>query len=370
VDEEFDGPGQIDRKIRTLTKAILPAGTDDTAIVAVQNLIHRDGIFARLADVSAERADFLADRVVSGPIPAIEGLEVAEQDGRWVITAGRATWVGQDIAACQAIIDTEGISAFRMERQHEVDDPDGGMWTKDFPFRRCDPHEVPDLVSTAVWVDPAVTNTDRSDSMGIQVDGLAYDNTLYRLYSWEGRTSPEDALRRAIRKAVEVGADAVGVETDQGGDTWISVYNAALETVRVELIEEEPDRLVRWPRFRSRKAGEGYGPKAHRAQQMLSGYETRPGVVHVRGTHEILERGLKRFGVRKPYDLVDAAFWSWWDLIGHKGPQVAVGWATVENRDPVWDDSARSFTPDGRTPARSMPMKSLTDAAPPVRYVL
>jgi hypothetical protein len=46
---------------------------------------------------------------------------------------------------------------------------------------------------------------------------------------------------------------------------------------------------------------------------MLTDYE-RGRIIHVLGTHEVLERALKRFPVQKPYDLVDAAGWSWRDL--------------------------------------------------------
>jgi hypothetical protein len=46
---------------------------------------------------------------------------------------------------------------------------------------------------------------------------------------------------------------------------------------------------------------------------MLSAYE-RGEIVHVLGTHETLERGLKRYLIRKPYDLVDAAYYSYQDL--------------------------------------------------------
>jgi len=46
---------------------------------------------------------------------------------------------------------------------------------------------------------------------------------------------------------------------------------------------------------------------------MLTDYE-HGTIVHVLGTHATLERGLRRFPLRKPFDLVDAAYWSWRDL--------------------------------------------------------
>src|SRR5690606_20520907 len=129
-------------------------------------------------------------------------------------------------------------------------------------------------------------------------------------YSWEQRTSPEDSLRRAFLKAVELRAEAVGVETDQGGDTWRSVAREAWRRL------EESGAIRRdapMPAFRSDKAGAGHGPKVHRASLMLADYE-KGRIVHVIGTHDTLERSLRRFPKTKPFDLTDAAYWSWNDL--------------------------------------------------------
>jgi phage terminase large subunit-like protein len=180
-------------------------------------------------------------------------------------------------------------------------------------FQRCEWGQVPDLVRTVVWVDPAVTDTDQSDSQGICAAGISSDGKVYVLWCWEQRTSPLDAMTRAIRKALELGASEVGVETDQGGDTWRSVYKEACDTITAE--RSDP---VSFPPFRSEKAGAGFGPKAHRASKMLVSYETAR-IVHVYGTHEVLERALRRFPVTKPFDLVDSAFWAWHALTS-RGP--------------------------------------------------
>src|SRR5205085_3177694 len=69
------------------------------------------------------------------------------------------------------------------------------------------------------------------------------------------------------------------------------------------------------PAFTSAKAGEGHGSKVHRSTRMLADYE-KPGrrIVHVFGTHLVLERALRRFPKTKPLDLCDAAYWAWRDL--------------------------------------------------------
>ncbi len=311
LDGKLDSPAITEKKIITLTHTLLPAGAADAAVLAVQNLVIPDGIFARLAD---GRADFLADRIVSGPHPAVRNLVTEQRDGRTVVAGGEPTWTAMGLDACQRMINAEGITAFLAERQHEVEAPAGGMFDH-LEWRRCRWDEVPDLLRVVVWVDPAVTNTDQSDSHAIQVDGLAADQkTVYRLYSWEDRTSPEDALRRAILKAVELKAEKVGVETDQGGDTWQSVYRESMRRLVAEGLLCESQA----PQFDQAKAGATGENKAHRASQMLPSYE-RAEVIHVVGTHGVLERALKRFPKTKPFDLVDAAYWSWRDLTEPSG---------------------------------------------------
>jgi hypothetical protein len=317
IDGKLDSIAASEKKITTITHTLIPAGSDDSAVLAVQNLVIPDGVFSRLAD---GRADFLSDRIVSGPHPAIVNLTYETRDGKTLITGGTATWPeGMSIAVCQQDLDLMGITAFKAEKQHDVEAPAGGMFDH-LIFRHCSWDDMPALVRTAVWVDPAVTNTDQSDSHGIQADGISSDDTVYRLYSWEARTTPQDVLQRAIIKAIELGAQEVGVETDQGGDTWRSVYNEAVNA----LIAQGKTTKFTAPKFTYAKAGAGHGPKAQRASQMLTAYE-RGKIVHVVGTHELLEKALRRFPKSKPFDLVDAAYWSWWSLAGKRKPGKIVG---------------------------------------------
>lgn len=352
IDGRHDSAHVTEKKKEIITTSLLPAGSSDLAVLMVQNLIHPDSVFSQLSD---GRAEFLHGRQISGPHKAVNGLvcERRESDGRYVIVSGEATWEGQPLEICEEQINEWGITAFEHEAQHEVDVPPGGIWDN-HEFRRCTFEEVPDLVEGCVWVDPAVTETDASDSHGIQVDGRAADGRIYRLYSWEQITSPEDSIWRATIKALEFGFDTVGIETDQGGDTWRSVYRNVLREMRDILkalvaaerttIDDPPevaeagrkalaafdqikvgqirafldayaDGDLRFPRFKSAKAGQGHGSKVHRNQQMLADYE-RGRIVHVIGTTEVLEKALRRFPKTKPLDLADVAYWSWVDLRG------------------------------------------------------
>ncbi|GEM_PF-2834526 len=303
LDSELDSAVTTQKKILTLTRKLIPAGAADLAILAIQNLVHPDSIFSRLCD---GRADFMADRIVSGPHPALHNIAYEQKNGKYVLVAGEPTWEGMSLARCQEMVDDMGLSAFLAECQHSVEAPPGGMFDH-LDFLHCKWDELPELVRIVVWADPAVTSTDDSDAHGIQADGLGVDGKLYRLWSWEDRTSPEDCLKRAIRKAVELKAESVGVETDQGGDAWQSVYKQAVQDLKLE----------RPPKFRSEKAGAGHGPKAERASRMLVDYE-RGRIVHVLGTHQILERALRRFPKTKPFDLTDACYWGWNDLMRAK----------------------------------------------------
>lgn len=316
IDDTEDTAETTRKKVRDITRKLIPAGdSHNLAILAIQNLVLPRGVFAALAGVvkaTDEMADpetvgYLQNRIVSGPIPAIEDLEY-EQDrrGRYVITGGKPTWAGQDLDACQQMLDDMGLTAFLMECQHEVDAYEGGMFGH-IEFRRKEwPEDQDEFLAEmdriVCWVDPAVTSSDRSDSQGIIIDAMR-GQVIYRLWSWEGRTTPLEALKMAIRKGREYGVQSVGVETDQGGDTWRSVYQEAARALGV----------IYPPQFRSAKAGSGHGSKIHRAQQMLADYE-RGRIVHMVGTHMVLERSLRRFPLHKPYDLTDAAYWGWQDL--------------------------------------------------------
>jgi hypothetical protein len=334
VDSELESDTMVLKKIELITKKLLPTGSEDVVVLAVQNLVHDGSVFHRLAlapgeisDTGIPGADWLADRQVSGPVPALRDAEYRLDGGRWHIIRGEPSWEGQDVAWCQREIVRTGLESFKTECQHDVGLQKGGMYDS-VVFEHCTPAEVPSLVTIGVAVDPAVTDKDDSDANGIQVDGLASDGRIYRLYSWEERTSPDDVIRRGLLKAVEFHASFVTVETDQGGDLWKITY----QTIWKQLLDEGLIPAdTRQPLFRDERAGT-LGPKTHRQSQMRAEYGHDAGkpnerIVHVmdpEGTWRILERALRRFPKVKPLDLADAAFWSW-RALRHPAPVMVVG---------------------------------------------
>lgn len=313
IDGENDGEHITEKKIRTITRKLLPAGSQDCAVIAIQNKVHDDSIFARLAD---GRADFLRDRIVSGPIPAVWNFEWAERNDRFVIVGGTPSWEGMSLEAAQGLLNDIGLTAFLAECQHSTVSMTGGIFDHiNWSGLHVTEAELPALKRAVVWLDPAVTATDNSDCQGIICDALGADGNLYRLWSWEGRTTPLAAMKRAITKALEWNADTVGVETNQGGDTWKIVYHQACEELRAEGVLDGSA-----PLYAEEKASSGTGGKLQRAQRMLVDYE-RHKIRHLLGTHGTLEQALMRFPKVKPFDLVDTAYWSWHALM--KGPSKA-----------------------------------------------
>lgn len=145
VDDRHDSLAVTNRKIETITQTLIPAGSDDVAILAVQNIIHSNSVFAQLAD---GRATFLARRLVSGPHPALRQMdyrmELVDGQPRAIITAGDPTWAGQSLATCQAMIYDMGPDAFLREVQHEVAKPKHqiyGAFTR--ATHTCPAFEVP-----------------------------------------------------------------------------------------------------------------------------------------------------------------------------------------------------------------------------------
>ena len=149
IDEESDTPETTAKKIRTITSKILPSGSSDCKILFIQNLIIDTGIVSQLVKGTA---GFLLDANIAPIEPAVRGLEVEQyvnDEGKtlWRITAGKATWEGQNLSTCEAQINDWGIKAFRREALHEVEDPDDLKLFKPWMFedRIIDPATVPSL---------------------------------------------------------------------------------------------------------------------------------------------------------------------------------------------------------------------------------
>lgn len=217
IDAKFDST-KITRKKEGLIKdTIIPTFGQNAAIIGVQNKVLPDGVFAKLAD---DRADYLMRRHVSGPLPAIKDLETEkrwdDEAERWidVITSGTPTWEGMGLEECQRRIEESGLSSFLRECQHEVEEVEGALWTKDqIDAVRVSNH--PSLRRILVAVDPSGGDAET----GIIVVGLGIDGKAYVL---DDRSMPGDKANAWGQEVVDAfyewQADAIVAEKNQGGE--------------------------------------------------------------------------------------------------------------------------------------------------------
>lgn len=119
IDGKHDSVGITKKKIEILTHSILPAGASYLTVLGAQNLIHKNSIFTQLVD---GRAEFLADRIVSGPHPALTNFTYKKRQDRlgYDIVAGEPTWEGAPVEKCQKYIDKFGLASFLLECQHDL----------------------------------------------------------------------------------------------------------------------------------------------------------------------------------------------------------------------------------------------------------
>ena len=303
LDEKSDSNSITQRKIETITTSLLPAGSQDVAVLFIQNMIIDTGVFAQLA---LPNPPFMRNRILSGPFPALENFSWGfGEDGRIVID-GKPTWEGFTFEACQGIVDDIGLTAFRSEYQHEIVS-ENSMYAH-IIFKHIERSETPPFWRKVITIDPAVSSDDNSDSHGICVAGIADNGKIYILDSWEKRASPEFALKKALYLAIKYGCDTVTIEANQGQDLWINLWDT--------VVEESGLGEDRIPGIKLVKATSSTGSKMERGQQLLVDYE-RGQIFHVlneTNSHIGLEAALRRFPIQRPFDLADAVYWAWSEL--------------------------------------------------------
>ena len=228
VDETEDTALTIAKKVRRLTRSVLPAGTDTMAVLAVQNLPNKDGIFAQL---STGQADFLLDRVVSGPFPALEEFaceSVPQPDGptRYHITQGTPTWEGLSVAACEGHLNRVGLSAFRVEYLHQTEALGGTMFQRHwFPIVDDWPREA---CVVRCWDLASTEATPGKDPDWTRGGKVAYHQGRYWIVDVQGvRGTPGTVEALIAQTAAMDGRDIeIWIEEEGGasGKTTIDYY--------------------------------------------------------------------------------------------------------------------------------------------------
>lgn len=234
IDDTDDSPKVVGRKINALTRKLLPAGSTDLAVVGIQNLVHRNGVFARLVD---GRARFLAKRIMSGPIPAVRNLATHHDEGRDIVDGGESTWVGQPLEVVQDQIDEWGLTAFLAEAQHQVLDREGALWVAEqLAMVRRDGH--PELATVVVAVDPSGGDGPDNDDQGIVVCGREADGLGWVLEDATVKLPPRGWGDRAVAVYDEWEADGFVVEANYGADMAVEIIAGAIERRSGRLVSQ------------------------------------------------------------------------------------------------------------------------------------
>lgn len=230
IDEKHDTEATTTKKEEIITDSIIPAGSVKCAVLFVQNLIHSNSIASRLAKQPNETgaAQYLLNRIISGPFKAVEGLQYAQQQAgdifRWAITAGASLWNGYDLSICEDEINRVGPASYIRESQNDVDndDPDALMSAEDFERTRVATH--PDLARVAIAVDPPGGATE----CGIVCGGKAKIGNNWHGYTLEDATmpkgvKPEQWALEVLKCYYRHKADVIFVERNYGGDMVMAV---------------------------------------------------------------------------------------------------------------------------------------------------
>ncbi len=294
IDERHDTDARTAKKKVTLTDTIIPLGSANAGVLALQNLIIPGGIFAQLANGTA---GFLTDRLVSGPTPAIRDLQTQREersngDIRTVITSGEPTWAGQDISVCQALIDKVGFSSFLREQQHEVDEVEGALWTREM-IRYIE--EAPTFKRVVIGVDPS----GGKDEIGIVAAGLGLDNRAYIIHdeTQPGPLGPLNWGQAVVALYDRCEADRIVVEKNFGGEMVEANIRMAADGRRLPIRQVHASR-----------------GKVVRAEPIVTTYEDGR-VVHV-GAFPELELEMTRWVPGDPSpNRVDALVWALTELL-------------------------------------------------------
>lgn len=257
VDERHDTKETTKKKIETLSQTVLPAGSHDLAVLAVQNVVHANSIFARFAAAPTDPlyTDLLSDRIVSGPIKAVNDLTYETRDGQTVITGGTATWEGQSLAVCQDNIKTWTLSAFLREAQHEVKDAEGALWRRAL-LDELRVVSVPHLTRVGTGVDPSGAEDATGTEWGIVTAGIGWCDCKHlpdgkrELHAFvledpSLAASPNQCARAAVGSYNRNAADIMVAEGNYGGAMVRETLKAVPGHVNIKIVHASRGKQAR-----------------------------------------------------------------------------------------------------------------------------
>jgi hypothetical protein len=244
IDDIKDSLAGVQKKLDIISRSILPAGQADTLVLFPQNLIREDGV---LNQIVTRRSDVLSQRIVSGPVPAFEKLELTDHTTEaglvWEIKSAVPTWPDINMDAARRYLAKSGRAAFLSEYQHDFTsdrselvfsnwDDEIHVITQDEFASIFGTPEIPDRWYSYPFHDWARTNTQYHanvagvlsvSSMNEPLPGFVF---LHDLMSFEEATEPDDVALRFLKILAPLGT--------KDGQDWDAVVRSALNRSGLE----------------------------------------------------------------------------------------------------------------------------------------
>lgn len=172
------------------------------------------------------------------------------KDSDNIVTRGSTYENADNLAASTLLTLQAKYESTRLGRQELfgeiLDDNPGALWNRNnLEATRIKPADVPTLVRVVVGVDPAVTNTDESDSTGIVVAGMSGDGQYYVLADDTIKASPQVWAEKAIASFEQHKADRIIAEVNNGGDLVVHLLQQVKATVPVKKVTASRGKQVR-----------------------------------------------------------------------------------------------------------------------------
>jgi len=149
----------------------------------------------------------------------------------------RSLW--PDKWSIETLIKMQGTRSFAKNFMNKPMDTDGIYWTPELiKIKSKDSYK-----NTIISIDPAVTNTSKSDWTGIGVISRT-DNELYVRHATHVKLSPQE-LRATIMRLLEAYTDvtAILIETNQGGNLWNEVFGGL--GVKIRTVHQKNSKETR-----------------------------------------------------------------------------------------------------------------------------
>lgn len=141
----------------------------------------------------------------------------------------------------------EQYAGTRLERQERygelIEEVEGALWNYDmFKLWRG---PLPEFTKTIVMIDPAITNTEFSDETGMVIASKTKDGESIVRDDRTIKASPDQWGRRAISAYYEYEANYIGVEDNQGGDSWTTIIHQIDPMVPVQKVHAKDGKKLR-----------------------------------------------------------------------------------------------------------------------------